>query len=46
VKVEISKGIEELKFALLSPEEIRRMSAVKVITPDTYDDDGYPIEKD
>ncbi len=45
MKVEISKGIEELKFALLSPEEIRRMSAVKVITPDTYDDDGYPIEK-
>ncbi|MGC8645067.1 MAG: DNA-directed RNA polymerase subunit A' [Thermoplasmata archaeon] len=45
MKIEISKGIKELKFALLSPEEIRRMSAVKVITPDTYDDDGYPIEK-
>jgi len=45
MKVEVSNSIKELKFALLSPEEIRRMSAVKVITPDTYDDDGYPIEK-
>jgi DNA-directed RNA polymerase subunit A' len=45
MKIEVSKGIEEIKFALLSPDEIRRMSAVKVITPDTYDDDGYPIEK-
>lgn len=45
MRAEISKGIEEIKFALLSPEEIRGMSSVKVITPDTYDDDGYPIEK-
>jgi DNA-directed RNA polymerase subunit A' len=40
----LSKRIEFLQFALLSPDEIRRMSAVKVITADTYDDDGYPIE--
>jgi len=45
MSAEISKGIKEIKFALLSPDEIRKMSAVKVITPDTYDDDGYPIEK-
>ncbi len=45
MKVEVSKGISEIKFGLLSPDEIRKMSAVKVITPDTYDDDGYPIEK-
>lgn len=40
----LSKRIKSLQFAFLSPEEIRRMSAVKVITADTYDDDGYPIE--
>ncbi|MGB9635933.1 MAG: DNA-directed RNA polymerase subunit A', partial [Thermoplasmata archaeon] len=33
------------KFALLSPDEIRRMSAVKVISADTYDDDGFPIDR-
>jgi DNA-directed RNA polymerase subunit A' len=40
----LSKRIKGLQFAFLSPDEIRRMSAVKVITADTYDDDGYPIE--
>lgn len=41
----ISKIIKNIQFALLSPDEIRKISQVKVITPDTYDDDGYPIEK-
>ncbi|MCY0851305.1 MAG: DNA-directed RNA polymerase subunit A' [Thermoplasma acidophilum] len=40
----ISKRISSIKFALLSPDEIRKLSQVKVITADTYDDDGYPIE--
>ncbi len=40
----LSKRIKGLRFGFLSPDEIRRMSAVKVITADTYDDDGYPIE--
>ncbi len=41
----LTKRINSIKFALLSPEEVRRMSAVKVITADTYDDDGFPIDK-
>ncbi|MCL5782567.1 MAG: DNA-directed RNA polymerase subunit A' [Candidatus Thermoplasmatota archaeon] len=41
----ISKRIYRIQFALLSPEEVRKMSQVKVITADTYDDDGYPIER-
>ncbi len=40
----VSKRIKAIKFALLSPDEIRRMSATKVITADTYDDDGFPID--
>ncbi|HYK93479.1 MAG TPA: DNA-directed RNA polymerase subunit A' [Thermoplasmata archaeon] len=40
----LSKKIKSLQFAFLSPDEIRRMSGVKIITADTYDDDGYPIE--
>ncbi len=42
--VGVLKRISSIKFALLSPDEIRRMSAIKVITPDTYDEDGYPKE--
>ena len=41
----LTKRINSIKFSLLSPDEIRRMSAVKVITADTYDDDGFPIDK-
>ena len=39
----ITKKIGSISFALLSPNEIRKMSATKVITADTYDDDGFPI---
>ncbi|MHB1439603.1 MAG: DNA-directed RNA polymerase subunit A' [Cuniculiplasma sp.] len=41
----ISKRINNIQFAILSPDEIRKMSQVRVITADTYDDDGYPIER-
>jgi len=40
----VSKRIKEIEFAYLSPDEIRRMSSTKIITADTYDDDGFPIE--
>ena len=40
----ITKRIHAIKFALLSPDESRRMSATKIITADTYDDDGFPID--
>ena len=40
----IPKRISSIKFAFLSPNEIREMSATKIITADTYDDDGFPIE--
>ncbi len=38
------KRIKKIKFGLLSPKEIRKMGVTKIITADTYDDDGYPIE--
>lgn len=39
----ITKKIGEIYFTLLAPSEIRKMSATKVITADTYDEDGFPI---
>ncbi|WP_435196780.1 DNA-directed RNA polymerase subunit A' [Natronomonas sp. EA1] len=38
------KQIGSLSFGLMDPEEYRDMSATKVITADTYDDDGFPID--
>lgn len=40
----ITKRIGSIKFSCISPEEYRKMSATKVITADTYDDEGYPID--
>ena len=40
----VSKRIGSVKFACLSPDEVRKMSATKIITADTYDDDGFPID--
>ena len=42
----ITKRIGSIKFSCVSPDEIRRMSAVKIITADTYDDEGYPIRSE
>ncbi|TMT85335.1 DNA-directed RNA polymerase subunit A' [Haloterrigena sp. H1] len=38
------KDIGQLSFGLMEPEEYREMSATKIITADTYDDDGFPID--
>ncbi len=40
----ILKKISQIDFGLMSPENIRKMSVTKIVTPDTYDEDGYPIE--
>ncbi|MDP2217726.1 MAG: DNA-directed RNA polymerase subunit A' [Methanolobus sp.] len=40
----IPKRIGAIKFGLLSPREVRKMSVTSIVTADTYDDDGYPID--
>ncbi len=40
----ITKKVKTVEFALLSPEIVRKMSVVRIVTPDTYYDDGFPIE--
>jgi DNA-directed RNA polymerase subunit A' len=39
----LSKVIDAIKFGLLSPDEIRRLSVVEIQNSDTYDEDGAPI---
>ncbi len=38
------KKIHSIEFGLLSPEQIRKMSAIEIKSPETYDKDGYPME--
>ena len=44
MKKAISKKIGEIKFALLSPEQIKKISVAKIVTPELYDIDGYPVD--
>ncbi|RLE82275.1 MAG: DNA-directed RNA polymerase subunit A' [Thermoprotei archaeon] len=37
------KAIKAIKFGVLSPETIRRMAVMAVVTSDTYDEDGTPV---
>nr|MDO8108876.1 DNA-directed RNA polymerase subunit A' [Candidatus Sigynarchaeota archaeon] len=39
----MSKVISRIDFTLLSPEDIRKLSAARIITADTYDEDGLAI---
>ncbi len=38
------KRIGSIKFGILSPDEIRKMSVTAIITSEVYDNDGMPID--
>ena len=40
----IKKQVKALSFALFNPEQIKKLSAVKIVTPELYDVDGYPVD--
>ena len=37
----IRKKIGEMKFSLFSPEQIKKLSCAKIVTPELYDIDRY-----
>ena len=38
------KTIGGIKFALFSPNEIRKYSVAEITQPETYDEDGMPVQ--
>ena len=44
MNMETPKELDGIEFGLMDPETYRDMSVTKVITADTYDDDGFPID--
>lgn len=38
------KQVKMLSFSLLSPEQIKRLSTAKIVTPELYDIDGFPVD--
>ncbi|VVB76495.1 DNA-directed RNA polymerase subunit A' [Candidatus Tiddalikarchaeum anstoanum] len=40
----IKEKVDSIEFRVLSPKIIKAMSSTKIITPELYDADGYPVE--
>ncbi|MDP4012312.1 MAG: DNA-directed RNA polymerase subunit A' [Candidatus Nanoarchaeia archaeon] len=40
----VYKKVSYITFGILGPEEVERMSAAKVVTPELYDKEGYPVD--
>lgn len=40
----VRKQVKSLNFSLLSPELIKKISGAKIVTPELYDVDGYPVD--
>jgi DNA-directed RNA polymerase subunit A' len=38
------KKIDSISFGLFSPSEIKKISVTKIITPELYDREGYPVD--
>jgi len=40
----VKKQVSGMRFQLLSPEQIKKLSVAKIVTPELYDVDGYPVD--
>lgn len=38
------KKVDSIVFGMLSPKIIRKMASAKVVTPELYDKEGYPVD--
>ncbi len=40
----IKKQVKSLKFSLVSPDQVKKLSTAKIVTPELYDIDGFPVD--
>jgi DNA-directed RNA polymerase subunit A' len=40
----VYKRVGQIVFGLFSPRQIQKMAAVKIVTPELYDKEGYPVD--
>ena len=38
------KQVRALRFSLLSPDKVKKISTAKIVTPELYDIDGFPVD--
>lgn len=40
----VFKKVDKIRFSVMSPKMIKEMSVCKVVTPELYDREGYPVD--
>src|SRR3989339_1854699 len=40
----IYKQVKSIVFSVMSPKMIRKMASAKIVTPELYDKEGYPVD--
>ncbi|MBN2142249.1 DNA-directed RNA polymerase subunit A' [Candidatus Woesearchaeota archaeon] len=40
----ISKKVDKIEFGIMSPKFIKDMASAKIVTPELYDKEGYPVD--
>ena len=40
----IYKQVRSIAFSVLSPKMIKKMASAKIVTPELYDKEGYPVD--
>jgi len=40
----IRKQVRALRFSLISPDQVKKISTAKIVTPELYDIDGFPVD--
>ncbi|HLG25163.1 MAG TPA: DNA-directed RNA polymerase subunit A' [Candidatus Nanoarchaeia archaeon] len=43
-EVHVFKQVKSITFSVLSPKLIKKMASAKVVTPELYDKEGYPVD--
>jgi len=41
---QVYKKIENIKFGIFSPKQVTALAAAKIVTPELYDREGYPVD--
>jgi DNA-directed RNA polymerase subunit A' len=43
-EIYVFKKVDAIKFGVMSPKMIKQMAAAKIVTPELYDKEGYPVD--
>ena len=44
MEIHVSSKVKAIKFGALSPKMVKQMSVAKIVTPELYDKEGYPVD--